>query len=631
MTARETLFKLHLLLGNPVLLPIPLRQKWPQQTNWQTLTFDDTQSQQYRDELYHAALRGGNIGVRLGPASGRLLALDLDDDSLIDEWIRRHPWLADTLRTCGQRGCQFWMRLETGCEYPNSKAVFSLKENGKEIGELRLGGCGGAQSIIFGIHPAGMRYQIVVNKAPIEVSLADLDELAPDILFPEKPNPPISPVRLDHLTDASLETRVHAYLNQCEPARDGERGHDTTYRVACQIVNGFRFDPETALRFMRYYNQKCEPPWSEKELQHKVDEALKAQHNKAPGHLLEHKPPANPLFSQQLQNDYPQPTEPPTPKPEPETLESLISKSVCAGTQLEQLDIPRRLPVIGDWFKEGDLGFIFAHRGIGKTWMSLGISVAIATTDGEFGPWKSLVTWPVLYVDGEMPVESIRDRIKGLSGNYPENLKVLNHEVLFHKGQKVLNLADIETQSVITSYCESNGVKLVVIDNLSCLFSGVAENKADAWEGVRDWFLNLRRRRIAAIVVHHTGRNKEFMRGTSRREDAAFWVMRLDKVIGIEMRNGVHFISRFTKHRNSQREQPALEWKLVPDCDGMIQVTVRKAEGLQVFRQLLEEGLTRNEEIAQEMGVTSGTVSKMAKKAIDAGWLQKNHREYQLK
>ena len=63
----------------------------------------------------------------------------------------------------------------------------------------------------------------------------------------------------------------------------------------------------------------------------------------------------------------------------------------------------------------------------------------------------------------------------------------------------------------------------------------------------------------------------------------------------------------------------------------MIQVTVRKAEGLQVFRQLLEEGLTRNEEIAQEMGVTSGTVSKMAKKAIDAGWLQKNHREYQLK
>jgi hypothetical protein len=142
LTAKEILFELHLLLGNAVLLPIPLGQKWPQQTSWQTITFADTQSQQYRDELHHAVRRGGNIGVLLGPASGRLLALDLDADSFIDEWITRHPWLADTLRTRGQRGCQFWMRLEADCEYPNSKAVFPLKENGKEIGELRLGGCG---------------------------------------------------------------------------------------------------------------------------------------------------------------------------------------------------------------------------------------------------------------------------------------------------------------------------------------------------------------------------------------------------------------------------------------------------------------------------------------------------------
>jgi predicted transcriptional regulator len=52
---------------------------------------------------------------------------------------------------------------------------------------------------------------------------------------------------------------------------------------------------------------------------------------------------------------------------------------------------------------------------------------------------------------------------------------------------------------------------------------------------------------------------------------------------------------------------------------------------MQVFRQLLGEGLTGAQDIAQEMGVTTGTVSKMAKKAIEPGWLKKNGREYELK
>jgi hypothetical protein len=336
VTAREILFELHLLLGNVVLLPIPLRQKWPQQASWQTLTFADTQSQQYRDELHCAALRGGNIGVLLGPASGRLLALDLDNDSLIDEWIRRHPWLADTLRTCAQRGCQFWLRLEAECEYPNSKAVFPLKENGKEIGELRLGGCGGAQSVIFGIHPAGMCYRTVVKKAPLEISLADLDELAPGILFPEKaaPQKSVSPIGLGHsplALDWSLlfEKRIKPYLDRSEPSITGEGGcHNKTFSVACEVINGFGLSFEEGLQAMRYYNLKCVPPWSEKELEHKVDDAVKkslaGECSKPRGYLLDEgrrtqgdneRSPHNPPFSKQLQADYPQPTESPTLEP----------------------------------------------------------------------------------------------------------------------------------------------------------------------------------------------------------------------------------------------------------------------------------------------------------------------------
>ena len=46
------------------------------------------------------------------------------------------------------------------------------------------------------------------------------------------------------------------------------------------------------------------------------------------------------------------------------------------------------------------------------------------------------------------------------------------------------------------------------------------------------------------------------MRGTSRREDAAFWVLRLDAMPDhTKEGDGARFISRFTKSRQGTREE----------------------------------------------------------------------------
>jgi len=81
---------------------------------------------------------------------------------------------------------------------------------------------------------------------------------------------------------------------------------------------------------------------------------------------------------------------------------TVLPAAVLAGDELSKIQLPPRQAIISDWFSEGDCGFIFAPRGLGKTWMNLGLAVAI-TTGGAFGPYKSQVAWPVLYVDGEMP------------------------------------------------------------------------------------------------------------------------------------------------------------------------------------------------------------------------------------
>jgi predicted transcriptional regulator len=51
---------------------------------------------------------------------------------------------------------------------------------------------------------------------------------------------------------------------------------------------------------------------------------------------------------------------------------------------------------------------------------------------------------------------------------------------------------------------------------------------------------------------------------------------------------------------------------------------------LDVLRQLIEDGVTECNQLAQEMRVTPGTISKLAKKAMKDNWLRKKGREYEL-
>lgn len=304
-----------------------------------------------------------------------------------------------------------------------------------------------------------------------------------------------------------------------------------------------------------------------------------------------------------------------------------MTRTLRTVPALGSLDIPERQPVLGDWFMEGDLGFIYAPRGLGKTWFALGMATAI-TNGTAFGPWQAAARRSILYVDGEMPCQALRARVSGMGAG--EGFVVLNHEAYFHLEGGVLNFASPTAQHELTSLLLAQGITIVFLDNLSCLFSGMKENDADDWESVLGWLLTLRRHRIAVVVVHHSGRNKETMRGTSRREDAAFWVIRLDAV-NDEQRDGAAFRSEFTKDRNSRREQSPYEWTFQTTESGVVEVKAIASSGLETLREWIACGLTSAEDIAREMGVTKGTISKMAQRGIADGWLGKRGREYFLR
>ncbi len=83
-----------------------------------------------------------------------------------------------------------------------------------------------------------------------------------------------------------LHRRAVAYLSVMPPAVAGNGGHSQTYSAATALVHGFELDVSVALQILsEHYNVRCDPPWSEKELQHKIDQAATKPHDRLFGWL----------------------------------------------------------------------------------------------------------------------------------------------------------------------------------------------------------------------------------------------------------------------------------------------------------------------------------------------------------
>lgn len=76
---------------------------------------------------------------------------------------------------------------------------------------------------------------------------------------------------------APIIERARGYLAQLPPAISGSGGHAAAFRAALLLVRGFGLEEEDALRLLdEDYNPRCDPPWSEDELRHKIEDAGKA-------------------------------------------------------------------------------------------------------------------------------------------------------------------------------------------------------------------------------------------------------------------------------------------------------------------------------------------------------------------
>jgi hypothetical protein len=73
-----------------------------------------------------------------------------------------------------------------------------------------------------------------------------------------------------------LAKRITAYLATIDPAVSGNGGHIQTFHVAKVLIHGFGLSESAAWPFMKNYSERCSPPWTDKELRHKLASAKKS-------------------------------------------------------------------------------------------------------------------------------------------------------------------------------------------------------------------------------------------------------------------------------------------------------------------------------------------------------------------
>jgi len=86
---------------------------------------------------------------------------------------------------------------------------------------------------------------------------------------------PDAPGRSLVVSAPSVIDRARKYLSKIPGAISGEAGHNQTFKAACVLILGFSLNQAEALDLLKEWNTTCQPPWSEKELLHKVESADK--------------------------------------------------------------------------------------------------------------------------------------------------------------------------------------------------------------------------------------------------------------------------------------------------------------------------------------------------------------------
>lgn len=281
--------------------------------------------------------------------------------------------------------------------------------------------------------------------------------------------------------------------------------------------------------------------------------------------------------------------------------------------------LPERDYLLHPVIPEQGIVMLVAKRGIGKTFTALHMSLSVAGGLSLFN-WHAPKARRVLYVDGEMPAISMQERLAALATGMAapphamQNFSIITPDM---QSRPMPDLATTYGQQALEPFLA--GVDLLVLDNLATLCRTGKENESQSWTPMQTWLLDLRRRGMAVLLVHHAGKSGD-QRGTSAREDIMDTVISLRRPTTYSVAEGARFEVHLTKARGIVGED-AMPFEVHLRSEGIQLIwDVNELVNVQAeqLKQLLAEGFSIRD-CADEMGVSKSVVHRLKKKLEEGG------------
>ena len=274
--------------------------------------------------------------------------------------------------------------------------------------------------------------------------------------------------------------------------------------------------------------------------------------------------------------------------------------------ELLAADLPARRLLLDPLISSQTIALLYGPRGLGKTFVALGIAWAVAS-GGSFLGWQGRGRCRVVYLDGEMAAVDIQKRL-ALFGEVPDTLRFLVADL--ERSSAIPDLGTARGQRQLLELCDVFP-HLLVIDNLASL-CGFSTKDPDPWRKLERFLLVLRRIKSAVLIVHHANK-RGLQRGTSRREDLVDLVMAIRRPSDYRPSEGARFELHFEKTRQLYGTAiDPIEARLAVGDDGRGQWSWTKTDAHELDRvgALLRQGLNPNQ-VARELGISKSKAYRL--------------------
>jgi hypothetical protein len=276
--------------------------------------------------------------------------------------------------------------------------------------------------------------------------------------------------------------------------------------------------------------------------------------------------------------------------------------------ELLSLQLARRDFVLEPILRERDSMMIYSWRGVGKTLLGLSLAHAIVTGKDCLG-WRAPRPRRVLYIDGELPLQTLQERVALMIGDEsvdPAYLRFLTHDA---QERGLPDLGTREGQEALRLIIEP--ADLVFIDSLSTLMRRAKENEAEGWVPMQEYLLQLRRGGKTTVLMHHEGKGGT-QRGTSKREDILDTVIHLRRPSEYSATQGARFEVHFEKCRALVGESAKTFEARLDSSSSPARWTTYDVDALSQTRaaDLFALGMSVRE-VAEELGMSRSTVHRL--------------------